>query len=51
MNKETEAGTLTFINELVYSNLAMLIGTTNPTEDDTMVILLRRKDMRPHPAT
>jgi len=37
MNKETEAGTLTFMDELVYSNLAMLIGTTKPTEEDTMV--------------
>ena len=37
MNKETEAGTLTFMDELVYSNLAMLIGTTDPAEDDTMV--------------
>jgi len=37
MDKTAEEGALTLMNELVYSNLAMLIGTTNPAEDDTMV--------------
>jgi len=38
VNKEAEKGAMmTMMDDLVYSNLAILIGTTDPTEKDTMV--------------